>query len=199
MPVHIKKDFIVGQDLEDLLSFSKSFNAQDKYLWGYNDIVGLKNLHENSIVKSIDKCFLFLNKEFSERYNLLNDLKVINIFGAGLSSGKSYHRHQDKNYGYEGKKDSDVVYTGLLYLNEDYKGGEIILEDQSIKERFSDDIIGNDVLIKPAPGTLIYFTEDIFHKVLPVTSGTRYNIVMFFSDTDLVRPLAKLTLSENFK
>lgn len=193
MSIHVHENFIEGQDLENILGFSKSFNPEDKFLWGYNDIVSLEYENKNNIIGSLDKCVLFLNEEFLKKYKLKNDLKVINIFGAGLRPGKKYTRHQDKEYTYEGKKDSDVVYTGLLYLNDDYVGGELLLEDHS-----SDSVADGHKLIKPKSGTLIYFTEDVYHSVMPVSEGIRYNIVMFFSDTDLYRPLARKTTLENF-
>lgn len=193
MSIHVHENFIQGKDLENILGFSKSFNPEDKFLWGYNDIINLKYKNKNNVISSLDKCVLFLNEEFLKNYNLRNDLKVINIFGAGLQSGKKYTRHQDKEYTYEGKTDLDVVYTGLLYLNDDYVGGELLLEYNS-----SDNLTNEHKLIKPKPGTLIYFTEDVYHSVMPVSEGIRYNIVMFFADTDLQRPLAKKTTLENF-
>lgn len=188
MSIQIHNDFLTGKSLDNLLDFSKSFSPENKRLWGLNDVVNLKNSDNQGVIDSVDKCILFLNKEFCSQNKLYNDLRIINIFGAALKPGEKYQRHADKHYYYDDKKESDIVYTGLLYLNDDYSGGELILEDQP----------EDKVAFKPTPGTLIYFTEDVFHEVLPITNGIRYNIVMFFSDTDLERPLAKFTISENF-
>lgn len=59
--------------------------------------------------------------------------------------------------------------SALLYLNDDYTGGEL---------RF----IHSEFDIKPKPGSLIFFEGDAEkpHKVREVLSGNRYNIVSFY-------------------
>lgn len=58
----------------------------------------------------------------------------------------------------------------LLYLNEDYTGGEIIFTKESIS-------------IKPKKNTLIIFpsSEDFSHSAEPVISGIKYVVVGFRS------------------
>lgn len=59
--------------------------------------------------------------------------------------------------------------SGLLYLNEDYSGGELYFSKQNL-------------LIKPNTGSLIFFEgdENKPHEVKEVTSGSRYNMVTFY-------------------
>lgn len=58
----------------------------------------------------------------------------------------------------------------LLYLNDNYSGGEIIFTKENI-------------LIKPKKNTLIIFpsSEDFSHSAEPVLSGTKYVVVGFRS------------------
>lgn len=53
--------------------------------------------------------------------------------------------------------------SAVLYLNDDYKGGEINFPEQGVK-------------IKPSAGSLVIFpsTPPFFHESLPIVSGTKY-------------------------
>ena len=65
------------------------------------------------------------------------------------------------------------VVSGVLYLNDDYAGGEIYFPEQNIK-------------IKPESGSIILFPSyrPYFHHPLPVTSGTKYMIPFFWFDLE---------------
>jgi len=54
-----------------------------------------------------------------------------------------------------------------LLLNDDYEGGEL-------------EVFPNKPM-KPQKGTMIFFPSFQCHQVLPVTKGTRYSLVMWFS------------------
>ena len=64
------------------------------------------------------------------------------------------------------KKVSERDLSLILFLNDDYEGGDLVFVDQNIK-------------IKPEPGLLVTFpsTYNYPHKVEPVTKGTRYAMV----------------------
>lgn len=59
--------------------------------------------------------------------------------------------------------------SSLVYLNEDYEGGEIFFPNQAVQ-------------IKPAKNGLVFFPGDIFflHGVTTVTSGIRYTMPSFW-------------------
>jgi hypothetical protein len=61
--------------------------------------------------------------------------------------------------------------SGILYLTDNYEGGEIYFPNQDFK-------------IKPKAGTFIFFEGniDVPHEVLEVTSGVRCNIISFYGD-----------------
>jgi len=58
----------------------------------------------------------------------------------------------------------------VLYLNDNYEGGEIYFPNQNIK-------------IKPKPNTLVFFpgTLEYLHGVKPVTNGVRYTLTSFWT------------------
>jgi len=58
-------------------------------------------------------------------------------------------------------------YTSILYLNDDYEGGQTKVGDQ---------------IIQPKKGTIISFKgKDISHQVLKVTKGNRYTVPVWYS------------------
>jgi len=69
----------------------------------------------------------------------------------------------------------------VLYLNDDYEGGEIYFPNQ-------------DIELKPKPNTLIFFpgTLEFLHAVREVTSGVRYTLTSFWTP-DRVHGMLKHT------
>ena len=68
--------------------------------------------------------------------------------------------------------------TVLIYLNDDYDGGELRFNNLIQSD-------GQPLTIKPRAGDVIAFPphEQYRHEVMPVTSGTRYNVSQWFDDT----------------
>lgn len=58
----------------------------------------------------------------------------------------------------------------VLYLNDDYEGGEIYFPNQNIE-------------LKPAPNTLVFFpgSLEFLHGVKPITNGSRYTLTSFWT------------------
>jgi predicted 2-oxoglutarate/Fe(II)-dependent dioxygenase YbiX len=65
--------------------------------------------------------------------------------------------------------DSSRILSGVLYLNDDYEGGELLFNHLDLK-------------IKPNKGDLILFPSNyVFtHESLPVTKGTKYIALSWF-------------------
>lgn len=68
-----------------------------------------------------------------------------------------------------------IEYAALTYLNDDFEGGEIYFPEY-------------DIEIKPKTGQLVFFPGSSFytHGVRPITSGTRYAIMTFFTTPKLM-------------
>lgn len=64
------------------------------------------------------------------------------------------------------KKSVDRDLSTVLFLNDDFEGGDFVFPDLRVR-------------IRPEPGLLVAFPSSQFfaHKVEPVTSGTRYSMV----------------------
>jgi hypothetical protein len=84
--------------------------------------------------------------------------------------GGKYNQHADADHWVADKNEwtrvQDRDYSVLLYLNDEYEGGELELVNQNFK-------------IKPKPGMLLAFPSDhrYLHAALPTLSGIRYVIV----------------------
>jgi len=84
------------------------------------------------------------------------------------STGQEYKAHAD------GGTDIGRSISAIVYLNDDYEGGEIEFVNFGIK-------------IKPEPGMLILFPSNYpyAHIAHPVTKGTKYAIVTWIKDRQL--------------
>jgi Rps23 Pro-64 3,4-dihydroxylase Tpa1-like proline 4-hydroxylase len=83
-------------------------------------------------------------------------------------TGQEYKQHYDSG------SSSGRTISPILYLNDDYEGGEIEFVNFGIK-------------IKPEKGMLIVFpsTYPYAHIAHPVTSGTKYAIVTWLHDREI--------------
>jgi len=81
---------------------------------------------------------------------------------ARFDQGFGMHEHFDST------KPNDIA--TLIYINNDYLGGEIYFPDY-------------DISIKPDAGDLVCFpdTPDFVHGVKPITEGIRYTIPRWFT------------------
>ena len=88
--------------------------------------------------------------------------------------GTKLEKHVD-----DGKKGAEIKYGGVIYLNEDYEGGEIA---------YYENIDSESVVFsyKPKSGDMVVHLASMPHGVLPVTTGTRYMLTFFVMGTDCI-------------
>lgn len=72
--------------------------------------------------------------------------------------GQEFKKHKDGRYSRNESESS--FYTFMIYLNDDFKGGETIFE--------------NGISITPSKGTCLVFLHDLEHEGAKVVSGTKY-------------------------
>jgi hypothetical protein len=88
-----------------------------------------------------------------------------------MYEGVKLHAHTDQD------TDPSIVYASIIYLNDDYAGGELFFDN-----------IG--LTMKPKAGTLVLFpgTEKFHHGVTPVEKGpVRYVVVGFIKVKDFYK------------
>ena len=91
-----------------------------------------------------------------------------------LQSGEGLGWHRDSGGGVSGYK--DTCYSALLYLTDDYTGGEILFYEENSMDKSTAESY------HPSAGTLIFFKGDekFPHSVENVISGERANIILFY-------------------
>ena len=120
-------------------------------------------------------CYLALFQNYEVfRYNILLR-KILALVSANI---QKIDREAFVNYfqivewpqnSFQGKhKDFyEHPYTSIIYLNDDYEGGNTFIENE---------------VVKPKTGKIITFNGSILeHGVLPVTQGVRYTIPIWYT------------------
>ena len=113
-------------------------------------------------------------KEKIEVHFSTPELLVESLFVACLLSGDSHIAHADNERRKHGRWVPNHTpqrdYTGLLYLNDNFTGGELVFPDR-------------DVVIIPKAGLLVGFPSNhkFVHAVPKVLSGKRYSLPVWFS------------------
>jgi Rps23 Pro-64 3,4-dihydroxylase Tpa1-like proline 4-hydroxylase len=112
------------------------------------------------------KLFLHMN-DYLKKNNFYKDIhNVEHIDIQALKYQKTYHY----KFHVDASRDHNRILSSVLFLNNDYKGGELCFKNTFDNEEFC---------IKPTPGMLVVWPSNLLfpHAVKPITEGTRYTIV----------------------
>lgn len=115
-------------------------------------------------INNIKNQVVRLSTEYIDFYNITDAVQssmAICKYNTGAQMGSHVDDNMDGN--------GIPLITGIIYLNDDYEGGELYFKNQNIK-------------IKPASGSVILFpsTQPFFHESLLITSGNKYMIPFFW-------------------
>jgi hypothetical protein len=126
-----------------------------------------------------------LTKNYYHRYKFnVDDLEFKEIINKITEHIKKETNHNEIelwtiqiNKIFEGSNEEDELHvdscdlTFILYLNNEFEGGEFeyINQDKKI------------IKIKPKENFSIISNDKLIHRVLPVSSGERFSLVMFFN------------------
>jgi predicted 2-oxoglutarate/Fe(II)-dependent dioxygenase YbiX len=152
--------WIASGDVEYVFGYQKRFsNDVDKD--NNPDIRRINNILKHAIVGA------------SENYGEVHGINIGSLMPLSISkysTGKSMGPHVDD---YNNGDDPNI--SVVLYLNDDYQGGEIYFKEQGLK-------------IKPEAGSIVIFpsVEPYYHESLPVISGTKYMSPGFWRKTNKV-------------
>lgn len=156
----------LSNDLNMFLRSKVTINPMgllSKQLYPFNQFIYDPDLHKYLTVKSIIE-------SIQSQIGFPEDQISINrVLYQVLREGESLGYHSDADGGVHGY--GVMGYSALLYLTDDYEGGEILFYDGN-----------NPVSYKPELGTLIYFKGDrnYPHEVNKIISGERASLIMFF-------------------
>jgi Rps23 Pro-64 3,4-dihydroxylase Tpa1-like proline 4-hydroxylase len=167
--VFVLENFITNEEcLEIIKEFSvKIWDAKDPFIQtGFSisedDAVGY--YYNNS--SNLNLIFNKMGAAMSSHYGKKVELK--SMFHSIMNPGAINPLHWD-NYIDDGEEDI----SALLYLNEDFTGGDLVFPD-------------HDIRITPKAGTFVFFmgTEDYHHTVEKILSGHREALVGFYWPVD---------------
>lgn len=165
--ISIHENFLPNSDFEKYLKYSKEITN-----WGNrvpNDVWSGRIVYQNG-TDNID--YLEIVKEvIKSDFEIFDEIYPDYLGIVKWESGDYQHPHADgenpdnrphplhwRNFGC------------VLYLNDDYEGGEIYFPNQNVE-------------VKPKPNTLVFFpgTLEYLHGVRPVTNGIRYTLTSFWT------------------
>jgi Rps23 Pro-64 3,4-dihydroxylase Tpa1-like proline 4-hydroxylase len=156
----IEKDSIKEKCDNFMISQSPNMNGEMKNY--YNRFTLNPNAND---LKSISQKILSYTKEKIRLYS--SDMRGCDIQNTKSISINRIDTTSNTNDGYH-YDDSDVTF--ILYLNDEFEGGEFEYIDNknSVKK------------IKPKKNMIIISNDKVSHRVLPVVSGIRYSLIYFF-------------------
>lgn len=168
IPVHIIQSLLQNKSEEysdALVGFDDNQNTNDYRKTKWLNLP--ENIHShlyNSISQIHEK---YLNPIYNSTIKTVEPPQFLRY-----DIGDHYDKHNDSESYVNGKLKRVVErdISILLYLNDDYEGGELEFTQLQLT-------------IKPKKGMLIAFPsyEEFEHKVHPITKGTRYNIVSWIN------------------
>jgi hypothetical protein len=172
--------------ISDILKMTKDVPLNVKFFPSQTNSDPL-DTHEQSI-RTSHSLSVSRNAIFNKEMQSIND-KCYNLIASALQNYKKmfkidqeikntepytllrYSGGEQYGFHYDGGTGSKRSISVLIYLNDDYEGGEIEFPNFKLK-------------IKPKAGTLILFPSNYAygHIAHPVTSGTKYVIVTWLHD-----------------
>jgi len=115
-------------------------------------------------IEMIEKPFLEMLKIWQEKtgnkdFNYISRNYCLRKYDLGGFMGP----HVDRNYDH---KENSMDWTALIYLNDDYEGGEIVFTELDLK-------------IKPKAGSILFLPCDAIHSVEQVSGSYKYYLFSF--------------------
>jgi len=182
--IHVIDNFATGEELSKILDrcyeFSEWDNTWQEYVGGQGyterpDCQERKDVSSRAlslVSATVGRRLCFLYEPYLRKYPPGSYLKM-------HADAEGYYGSNPeplKNYDPTNQM-SEVLNecSSILYLNEDYEGGELYFEEF-------------DMLIKPKANQLVFFPSgsEFRHEVKPVISGDRYTLASFYTTDKLV-------------
>jgi len=146
---HLVDDFITKKECKYLINFYKSYEFKS---FDFRDVHPL-DLQESSMLE-LEFLFKKLNKYASKFKAKLEWTQIVK-----WPVGSTQNLHFDDV--------GDPVLTSVLYLNDNYKGGQTYYEEGTI--------------FKPKTGRIVYFDGQQYkHGVKPVEKETRFVVAAWY-------------------
>jgi predicted 2-oxoglutarate/Fe(II)-dependent dioxygenase YbiX len=115
-------------------------------------------------LKKLKSNFLSLGKEYANEFRLpLVDpcSMVVSKYSPSKEMGPHVDSTEDMN--------ARALMTAILYLNDDYEGGDLYFPEQEIR-------------LKPKAGSIVFFpsVQPFYHQSFKITKGYKYIVPLFW-------------------
>lgn len=143
-------------------------DGEINYSFGYKKNIKVDMSSESDQeLALINKIIVDAISKASNHYAEINGINIgtlHQIYASKYPDGRAIGPHVDS---YKG--DSHRILSAVLYLNDDYEGGELLFPNQNVK-------------IKPEPGSVAVFpsVEPYYHQSLEIISGMKYAVPGFW-------------------
>ena len=160
MLIKIVEDFISEQDAFSLMEEMQSPSKINPYPEYYKDRNGGTAFpYNNRVMDILKKYSVRANHIQKEFFNLKDRVIVTKAFGSWWQPGQCGSPHIDAI-----EKEPFIEYSTVIYLNDEYEGGEIYFPKQALS-------------LKAKKYSAIFFPGNDYqyiHGVKEITSGSRY-------------------------
>ncbi|QDV51758.1 prolyl hydroxylase family protein [Gimesia fumaroli] len=166
------ENFLTPQECDKYIRISEDFGYEEALVSSPRGQVLRKDVRNNERV-------MFQNEEFAEwlweRARDFIPQSYDDRAAVGVNEmlrfyrydpGQQFNWHQD--FPYERDNGEQSYLTLIIYLNDDFKGGETSFEDSYSEELF------DEFKVVPKQGMALFFEHAIHHKGEPVTRGRKY-------------------------
>jgi len=187
VPDHICDQILnFGLSKEMGIALTSNKNLNDHKLEGLNKLFEYRNsntgwLSENWIYKEIDPIIQRANKDAGWNYQW--DRMEAAQF-TKYEVGQYYHWHvdsldkpfEDKDNNYFYKKIRKLSMSLLLNDPNEYEGGDFEFDFSNVELG----TVRHNLKELNKKGSIVVFPSDTYHRVVPVTKGIRYSLVIWF-------------------
>lgn len=138
------------------------------------------------LYKEIEDKIIFYSNLFINEIKKITDVENF-FYGVSitkLSEDIHFRIHKDVH-----NTLTDLKYSGVLYLNDNYDGGEIVfLEDFTPTSNFPlYDKSMNGFCYKPTSGDMVIFPSNKWHGGTRISNGDRYSIIFWSTENEEYR------------
>jgi len=161
--IWVLEDFLTPQECEELIVFSEMQGYQEAEVGFSEGAKMAKNIRNNYRL-------LYTDEDLAQKYwKKLIDFcpkNLDNMESLGLNeqfrfykyeAGQRFKKHIDGRFKRNEQEESRITF--MIYLNEEFEGGETVFEHLSIK---------------PVTGMALCFIHEQKHEGSPIVSGTKY-------------------------
>ena len=169
MDIKIIQDFVDQEDADSLIEYIET-NKLNKDKFEYTEYLKTEesqqaqsqvperfSIKDHAEVKDI--YIKYAKKFIKESKIFFDNAENIGLYAQWLTMygiGNELPRHRDNHEGAE-----EIDFSAVIYLNDNFTGGELLLEDFSY-------------LHKPKALSIIIFHPTYWHEIKPILSGKRY-------------------------